>query len=96
MKVTVCSQPGFRVPSVRAARCIDTERLSRVAGSRIAARRKGNRPGCLCHEARDIGAYDTCPHGCAYCYAVIDRDEAAKRFKRRDASADVLGASGSR
>lgn len=93
MKVTVCSQPGFRVPSVGAARCIDAERLSRVAGFRIAARRKGNRPGCLCHEARDIGAYDTCPHGCAYCYAVSDRDEAAGRFKRHDAGADVLGAS---
>lgn len=96
MKVTVCSQPGFRVPSVGPARCIDAERLSRVAGFRIAARRKGNRPGCLCHEARDIGAYDTCPHGCAYCYAVSDRDEAVGRFKRHDAGADVLGAPESR
>jgi hypothetical protein len=32
-----------------------------------------NRPECACFEARDIGEYDTCPHGCVYCYAVRNR-----------------------
>ena len=91
MEVTICSQPDFLVPSVRAARCIDAERLSRVAGFDIESRQKGNRPGCLCHESRDIGAYDTCPHGCAYCYAVSDRGQAVKRFTRSDPDAEVLG-----
>ncbi|MCE2491026.1 MAG: DUF1848 domain-containing protein [Alphaproteobacteria bacterium] len=91
MEATICSQPDFLVPSVRAARCIDVERLSRVAGFDIESRQKGNRPGCLCHESRDIGAYDTCPHGCAYCYAVSDRGQAVKRFTRSDSDAEVLG-----
>ena len=30
---------------------------------------KGTRQGCHCIETRDIGAYDTCPNGCKYCYA---------------------------
>ncbi len=91
MEVAVCSQPDVLAPLLRAARCVDAERLSRVAGVGIASRRKGNRPGCLCHEARDIGAYDTCPHGCVYCYAVSDRSRAVGRFKRNDGDAEALG-----
>ncbi len=39
----------------------------------------GNRATCACFPSRDIGEYDTCPYGCAYCYAVSNR-EVSKRF----------------
>lgn len=29
----------------------------------------GSRQHCGCIETRDIGAYDSCPTGCKYCYA---------------------------
>lgn len=71
MKVTVCSQPDLLIPGkITAARCIDADRLSIVADHPLMLRTKGNRPGCLCAESRDLGAYDTCPQGCVYCYAV--------------------------
>lgn len=79
MRLTLCSQPDLESPDIRGASCIDAERLSDVAGREIAARRKGNRPGCLCVESRDIGAYDSCAHGCVYCYAVSDHAKAAQR-----------------
>ena len=94
MAVSVCTQPDLMVPGAVAARCVDSQRLSDVAGRPLAARTKGNRPGCLCAESRDIGAYDTCPHGCVYCYAVQHRDRARRAFKAHDASAESLVTTG--
>lgn len=78
ISATICSQTAL---GGTPARCIDVERLSDVAGQPIVARTKGNRPGCLCAQSRDIGAYDTCPHGCVYCYAVSDRDKAVAAYR---------------
>jgi hypothetical protein len=71
-------------PLFSESRCIDAQRLSDIAGRAIGARTKGNRPGCLCAEARDIGAYDTCAQGCAYCYAVGSRAKAQAAVKAHD------------
>lgn len=91
MRLTVCSQPDYVAEGAAAARCIDAGRLSDIAGRRIAAKVKGNRPGCLCHESRDIGAYDSCPQGCAYCYAVSSRARAKRFLAEHDPAAEALG-----
>jgi hypothetical protein len=77
IEMTVCSQSELKTAGVEPAACIDAARLSDVAGRPLAARVKGNRPGCICAESRDIGAYDSCAHGCVYCYAVSDHAKAA-------------------
>ena len=91
MAPTLCTQPHLLdVPGVSAARCIDMKRLSDIAGRHIAGRRKGNRPGCDCAESRDIGDYDTCLQGCAYCYAVNSRVVAQRRLKAHDPEGEFL------
>ena len=93
MRLTVCSQPEFPVEGAAAARCVDAGRLSDIAGREVGARIKGNRPGCLCSESRDIGAYDSCPQGCAYCYAVSSRDRAKRFLATHDPKAASLAGS---
>lgn len=39
----------------------------------------GQRQLCDCINSKDIGCYDTCPHGCVYCYA--NRNEIIARTK---------------
>ena len=90
MQLTVCAQPELVAGDAAPARCIDKARLSAVAGRPISARDRGNRPGCLCAESRDIGTYDTCPHGCVYCYAVSDRRRARANFKAHRPESDQL------
>ncbi|MBV8493583.1 MAG: DUF1848 family protein, partial [Alphaproteobacteria bacterium] len=87
---TLCSQPELLVPGIGEARCVDATRLSDVAQRPVPSRESGNRPGCRCALSRDIGAYDTCPHGCVYCYAVADRDRALGNFRNHDPAADCL------
>ena len=87
---TLCAQPDLLASTLQPATCIDVERLSAVAGRDIQARTKGQRPGCLCAEARDIGAYDTCPQGCAYCYANRDRATARRNLAEHDTNAAAL------
>ena len=90
IQLTVCSQPQFIVPGSGEARCVDAVRLNEIGGTPFRAKLKGNRKECGCYEARDIGEYDTCPHGCVYCYAVKNRNLALERFRQHDPDSEYL------
>lgn len=95
MRLSVCAQAAYIVPGSHGAACIDARRLEDVAAGWgrpriITAKTKGNRPDCLCHESRDIGEYDSCPHGCAYCYAVGSRTVAKRRHAEHDPASEFL------
>ena len=93
MRLKICSQKALLTPGITAeARCVDAERLERISGSSIADRveLRGNRKECGCFASKDIGEYDTCPHGCVYCYAVQNRELALSRFKEHDPTSEFL------
>lgn len=90
LRPTLCDQPDLRSDGIGEARCIDAERLSRVAGRSIAAPRRPHRKTCGCWASKDIGAYDSCPHGCAYCYAVNSRGIAKRRFRGHNPRSEFL------
>jgi hypothetical protein len=92
MQLTVCSQPDLVVNGTQEARCIDARRLSTVAGRFIDSKLKGARKECGCFYAKDIGDYDTCPHGCTYCYAVQTRELALRRYREHDPRSEFLHA----
>lgn len=91
LRFSLCGQEALRdgLPGVEPAACVDAARLSRVADRPIRARPKPHRR-CGCAESRDIGAYDTCGQGCAYCYAVRDPALARRRLAAHRPQRDRL------
>ena len=90
MRLTICTQPDLVVEGASEARCVDAQRLTDIGGHGFRARVKGMRRGCGCFESIDIGDYDTCPHGCTYCYAVRDQKLAISRFQAHDPESEYL------
>ncbi len=91
IKLALCAQPALIEKNAgKIASCIDSHRLARIAGHLIAARRKGNRKGCLCAESKDIGAYESCLQGCVYCYAVNSAAQAQANLARHDPDSPFL------
>ena len=57
---------------IQTASCVDAMRIEALQpGTTIAlpAKDTGQRVACRCAPSKDIGAYGTCMHRCAYCYA---------------------------
>ena len=90
MQLTLCTQPDLMVAGAAESRCVDAQRLMDVSDRPIQAKLKGMRTGCGCFESKDIGDYDTCPHGCVYCYAVRRRSVALKRYRSHDPQGEYL------
>ena len=90
IRLSICTQPDLMVPGANEARCVDGQRLMNVGGQPFRSRIKGMRPECGCYESKDIGDYDTCPHGCVYCYAVRQRSVALQRYQNHDPLGEYL------
>ena len=76
---------------IRRGSCIDGALISRLTGYEIAAKRDGNQRGaCGCLESVDIGQYDTCGHGCRYCYANRTARGVESRPIRHDPTSPLL------
>lgn len=71
-----CEDELLAVPGILKARCLDVGQLPVVPHG--VAKWKPTRAECACHDSRDIGYYDSCPHGCIYCYANRNPELAAR------------------
>lgn len=62
-------------------KCIDDEIIHKCFGISVDARKdKGQREACGCIKSVDIGQYDTCLHGCEYCYATKNKEKAKRNY----------------
>lgn len=82
---------GFTRYGIQKAGCMTLEVLGHASGVTFKnLKHKGMRHGCHCIESRDIGAYETCPNGCKYCYANKDPRKAAENYKLHDPHSPLL------
>lgn len=94
LELATCAEKvGLSKFGISHNRCIDPElicRLSPELGPLIlnSETDKGQRTLCGCITSKDIGAYNTCPHGCAYCYANTSATFAWQNFLRHQHNPD--------
>ncbi|MFH7526735.1 DUF1848 domain-containing protein [Aeromonas sp. A5] len=72
-------------------KCIDDQLIQALFGRRVDGRKDpGQREACGCVKSIDIGAYNTCLHGCAYCYATYSQESVIKHKQRHDPQSPFL------
>jgi hypothetical protein len=76
-----CETAGiFSKVGIDSPGCINLDWLKKITDKNLIIKKhKGQRKECECVFSRDIGAYNTCLHGCLYCYATRDHETAKQR-----------------
>lgn len=74
MEIESCAEEiNLEQIGIRHGRCIDPDLIEKISGKYFDRTKpkkdKSQRMACGCAASRDIGIYNTCLHGCKYCYA---------------------------
>jgi hypothetical protein len=76
---------------IQKAHCIDGALIEELFSPEgFSCDSKPTRKECGCTQSTDIGAYDTCPHGCVYCYANANKHRARIAFEAHDRNSAFL------
>ena len=83
--------PALGELGLPAGKCIDEALIRELFGLELDARRdKGQRLHCGCIRSVDIVAYESCLHGCRYCYATSRHEQALQNYRRHDPDSPFL------
>lgn len=92
ISIQSCAEPFDLQPyGIQPGACIDGAFIARLLGrEREAAKDPSQRPACGCAASRDIGRYESCLFGCAYCYATGSFERAGRYYQSHDPESPVL------
>ena len=90
--IKTCSeQIDLSSVGIEHAKCVDGQLISSIIGKPILAKKdKNQREVCGCMESIDIGAYNTCKHGCLYCYANFSDNAVKNNLLKHDPYSPML------
>ncbi len=91
IRLFACCNDYLLSDKIPRASCIDGQLLSTIFNTPVDTRPASTRKECACTKSMDIGAYDTCAHGCVYCYATADKNKAREAQQRQDPKWNALG-----
>lgn len=92
LKVTTCAEElNIEQFGIQRGKCIDDELIKSVFNIEMNSTKDGGqRLECGCIKSVDIGAYNTCLHGCTYCYATYQKKAAQNNYKKHDPESPFL------
>lgn len=72
-------------------KCIDDELIKTLFGLNLNLNKDENqREECGCIKSLDIGSYNTCAHGCSYCYATFSKTTVQKNKEKHNPNSPFL------
>lgn len=92
LKIDTCAENiDLSAYGIGHARCIDDKLIAKLLDcSMDVDKDKNQRLKCGCVASIDLGLYDTCQNGCAYCYANHNADVRKRNFEAYDSSSPLL------
>lgn len=92
LKIYSCAEGAWLQRfGIEPGRCIDNRRLGKLMGRDLPIKKdKNQREVCGCVESIDVGGYNTCPHGCIYCYANFSPKMVRENNRRHDVMSPLL------
>ncbi len=92
LEMYICAdEEDYSHLGIKPGRCIDPAILNRAYGLDLKPERdRGQRKACGCARSVDIGAYNSCLHGCLYCYANTSHQAACRGNSRHNPRGEEL------
>ncbi len=92
MNVQTCAEEiALESVGIKHGKCIDNALIEDLLGMKLVVSKDPNqRKECGCVQSIDIGEYNTCAHGCKYCYANFREEMVARNKMAHDPDSPLL------
>ena len=92
MTIKACAEGELLKPyGVDCDGCMTIAAYEKALGKKLRAPKlQRGRSSCACYLSSDIGQYDTCLHGCHYCYANQSLEQVRRNARQHDPASPLL------